>query len=293
MHWITTSGGGSITDAGPRGDDTYSINGKAVMYDIGKILKVGGANAYADGGNPVAIPTNASYVIDINTSTAIVQKPAAQMIYPRTFFNAVVLPNGQVFIVGGESQSASPFNDANSVLVPELWDPVSQTFCCTPPQGLAQMQTPRNYHSTAVLLPDGRVFVGGGGQCGTCTSSDGASINHLDAEIFSPPYLFQPDGSLAPRPVISSAPSTAQRGTSISVKTNGAVSSFAVLRLSAATHSVDNDQRRIPLRITASSGKSYKLAIPSDPGVVLPGYYMLFAVSPQGTPSIAQMIKIG
>src|SRR5262249_296584 len=116
MHWITTSGDGSITDAGPRGDDTYSINGKAVMYDIGKILKVGGANASAEGGNPFQIPTNPTYVININPSTAIVQKPAAQMIYPRTFFNAVVLPNGQVFIVGGESQSASPFNDDNSVL---------------------------------------------------------------------------------------------------------------------------------------------------------------------------------
>jgi galactose oxidase len=287
MHWITTSGSGSITDAVPRGNDPYSINGNAVMYDIDKILKVGGANAYVGG-----TPTNFTYVIDISRSGSPpqVQQPTAQMEYARAFANAVVLPNGQVFIVGGVSQDARPFYDDYSVMVPELWNPVSQTFT-----QLAQMQTPRNYHSTAVLLPDGRVLVGGGGQCGTCTSSNGASSNHLDAEIYSPPYLFQANGSPASRPVISSAPSTAQRGSSIAVKTNGPVSSFALLRLSVATHSVNNDQRRIPLQPPPSPGKSnnYKLAIPSDPGVVLPGYYMLFAINSQGTPSVAWMIQIG
>ena len=282
MNWITTSGSGSITSAGNRGDDVYSINGKAVMYDIGKIIKVGGASAYVDGN----VNTN-TYVIDINGPSANVQKPTAQMIYPRAFANAVVLPNGQVFIVGGETY-AVPFSDDTSVLVPELWDPVTETFndSNNGPK-LAQMQTPRNYHSTAVLLPDGRVFVAGGGQCGSCAT------NHLNAEIYSPPYLFQTNGSPAPRPVISSAPATAQRGTSISVKTNGPVSSFALLRLSAATHSVDNDQRRVPLQIISAPQNSYDLSVPSDPGVVSPGYYMLFAINPQGTPSVAAIIPFG
>jgi hypothetical protein len=284
MHWITTSQSGAITSAGTRGDDIYSINGKAVMYDIGKILKVGGAAAYASS----YTPTNATYVIDVNGATANVQKPAAQMIYRRAFANAVVLPTGQVFIVGGVSDIANPFSDDDSVLAPELWDPVTQTFTV-----LAPMQTPRNYHSTAVLLPDGRVFVGGGGQCGSCISSNGASINHLNAEIFLPPYLFNPDGSPAQRPTIIQAPSTATLGGTMSVKTNTSISGFAVLRLSAATHSVDNDQRRVPLQFKPQGGKNtYTLSVPSDPGVVVPGYYMLFAIS-KGTPSVAQMIKIG
>lgn len=42
MHWIDTAGGGSITAAFDRGDDTDSMNGNAVMYEIGKILKIGG-----------------------------------------------------------------------------------------------------------------------------------------------------------------------------------------------------------------------------------------------------------
>jgi hypothetical protein len=148
------------------------------------------------------------------------------------------------------------------------------------------MLTPRNYHSTAVLLPDGRVFVGGGGQCGGCAT------NHLNAEIYSPPYLFN-GGSPAKRPTITRAPPTAQLGGTISVTTDAAITGFALLRLSATTHSIDNDQRRVPLRFTQSAKTSYTLSVPSDPGIVVPGYYMLFAISSQSTPSVAKMIKIG
>ena len=281
MHWIETSGDGSIVSAGTRGDDAYSINGKAVQYDVGKILKTGGAPAYQD-----AWATADTYVIDINPALAdpnqaVVVTKTAPMAYPRAFANGVVLPNGQVLIVGGQAY-AVPFTDDLAVLVPELWDPVDETFT-----QLAPMQTPRNYHSTALLLPDGRVFVGGGGLCGGC------GADHPDAEIFSPPYLFNLDGTPAGRPNIVSAPSTAQLGSTMSVTTNTPVTAFAILRLSAATHSVDNDQRRVPLQIISASQNSYALSVPSDPGVVSPGYYMLFAINPQGTPSVAAIIPFG
>jgi galactose oxidase len=282
MHWITTSGIGSIFSAGMRGDDAYSINGKAVQYDVGKILKTGGAPAYSG-----ASATAATYVIDINLALAdplhqsVIVTKTAPMAYPRVYFNAVVLPTGQVFVVGGQTFGAT-FGDDNSVLMPELWDPVSQTFT-----RVAPMQTPRNYHSTALLLPDGRVFVGGGGQCGSC------GTNHLNTEIFSPPYLFNLDGTQANRPTIVSAPATATLGSTISVTTNTQISAFAILRLSSVTHDVDNDQRRVPLVVSSSSQNSYSLQVPSDPGVVPPGYYMLFAINPQGTPSVATMIKVG
>lgn len=282
MHWITTSGVGSLFSAGARGDDAYSMNGKAVMYDIGKIFKTGGAAAY-QGANA----TTATYVIDLNPALtnpmnqSVVVTKAAPMNYPRAFANAVVLPTGNVFVVGGDTY-ANPFDDSTAVLAPELWDPVNQTFTVLPP-----MQTPRTYHSTALLLPDGRVFVSGGGQCGSC------STNHLNAEIFSPPYLFNSNGSQASRPTISSAPPTAGLGSAISVSTNTQVSSFAIMRLSSVTHTTDNDQRRVPLVISSSSGNSYSLKIPSDPGIVPPGYYMLFAINSQGTPSVATIIKFG
>jgi hypothetical protein len=283
MHWITTSGIGSLFSAGSRGDDAYSMNGKAVMYDIGKIFKTGGAPAYQD-----ANATTATYVIDLNPAlsdpvhNSVVVTKTAPMNYPRAFANAVALPTGQVFVVGGDT-FANPFDDSTAVLAPELWDPVSQTFTI-----LAPMQTPREYHSTALLLPDGRVFVGGGGQCGS-----GCPDNHLNAEIFSPPYLFNSNGTPASRPTIASAPSTGGLGSTISVRTNTPVSAFAIMRLSSVTHTTDNDQRRVPLVISSSSGNSYSLKIPIDPGIVPPGYYMLFAINSQGTPSVSTMIKFG
>ena len=281
MHWITTDGDGTVASAGNRGDDPYSMGGKAVLYDVGKIFKTGGAPAYQD-----AQATANTYTIDINAAAADPQQPVvvnktASMQYPRAFANAVVLPTGQIFVVGGQTY-AVPFSDDTAILTPELWDPATETFA-----PLAPMKTPRVYHSVALLQPDGRVFVGGGGLCGDCAT------NHADAEIFSPPYLFNPDGSEASRPAITSAPSTGNLGQLIYVTTDVDVTSFALMRLSTVTHTVDNDQRRVPLAIwSRQSSGNYTLSLPSDVGTAPPGYYMLFALNGQGVPSQAQMIRL-
>jgi hypothetical protein len=274
MHWITTTGNGTITSAGNRADDPYAINGKAVLYDVGLILKTGGAPAYQN-----STATTSTYIINIKSGVSVTK--IAPMAYPRAFANGVVLPNGQVVIVGGQTDPV-PFSDNTSILVPEIWDPDTEVF-----RQLAPMQTPRNYHSTAILLPDGRVFVGGGGQCGT-----GCSANHLNAEILTPPYLLNSDGSAATRPTIASAPSSATRGGTIAVTTGSPVISFVMMRLSSVTHTVNNDQRRVPLAIQSTTGSTYTLSIPADAGVALPGYYMLFALSAQGVPSAAATFQV-
>ncbi|MFL6602255.1 MAG: RICIN domain-containing protein [Steroidobacteraceae bacterium] len=283
MNWITTAGAGTITSAGNRGSDPFSINGNAVLYDIGKILKVGGSRSYNQDASTPTYATNSAYIIDI---TAGPKQPVKLtqlngMTYRRAFANAVVLPDGEVVIVGGQTLP-QPFTDTDGVLVPEIWNPRTQQF-----NMLVPMQVPRTYHSTAILLPDARVFVGGGGQCGV-----GCPNNHLDAQILSPPYLFNADGSAAVRPVISSAPPTAQRGSSISITTQNVVTEFALLRLSATTHTVNNDQRRVPLSISAASATTYTLTIPADPGIALPGYYMLFALDAKGVPSVGVTVRV-
>jgi galactose oxidase len=290
MNWITTSGAGTISSAGDRGTDPYSINGNAVLYDVGKILKVGGAPAYQQS-TGTTYATNSAYLIDISAGpgTTPLVTQLTPMSYERAFSNSVVLPNGNVVVIGGQS-IPEPFTDTAAILVPEIWNPTTQQFSFLNP-----MQTPRTYHSTAILLPDGRVFVGGGGQCGV-----GCPQNHLTAEILTPPYLLNSNGSAATRPsLIAAGTSTsATLGGTIAAETTGQVASFVLMRLSATTHTVNNDQRRIPLSIsstTALTGGSYAytLTMPSaDPGVVLPGYYMLFALNSSGVPSVSTTIQI-
>jgi galactose oxidase len=275
MHWITTDGNGTLTPAGDRGSDPYSINGNAVLYDVGQILKAGGSPAYQD-----VNATSAAVHIDFSGTVSV--SPLAPMAYARAFANGVVLPNGQVVIVGGQTFPV-PFSDDTAILVPEIWDPDTRVF-----RQLEPMTTPRVYHSTAILLPDGRVFSGGGGQCGA-----GCPGNHFDAEILTPPYLLNPDGSLAARPSITSAPATGALGGTLAVTTDTPVMSFSLVRLSSVTHSLNNDQRRVPLAIQATSvATSYTLSVPSDPGVVLPGYYLLFALDARGVPSVAATLRI-
>jgi galactose oxidase len=151
---------------------------------------------------------------------------------------------------------------------------------------MAPEAIPRTYHSVAILLPDGRVFSGGGGLCATCTT------NHPDGQIYSPPYLFNPDGTARIRPVITSAPTNTGTGSTITVTTNSATPTFALIRMSAVTHGVNNDQRRIPLTPTTVNGTTYTLQLPSDKGVVLPGNYMLFVLDANGTPSVAAIMNI-
>ena len=183
MNWISTTGKGSITSAGLRSDSPDAMNGDAVMYDVGKILTVGGATAYNK-----APGTARAYTIDINNGVKVTR--TADLAFARSFANGVALPDGQVFVVGGQA-TASSFNDTSARMAPEIWNPATGKWTT-----LAPMAIPRTYHSVALLLPDGRVFVGGGGLCGNCTT------NHLDGEIFTPPYLLNPDGSARTRPTI-------------------------------------------------------------------------------------------
>ena len=126
---------------------------------------------------------------------------------------------------------------------------------------------------------------GGGGLCGGC------GVNHFDAEIFVPPYLLNADGSRRTRPVINTVAATVKLGATLSITTSSAVTSFALIRSGSATHTVDTDQRRIPLT-PAGSGNAYTVKIPSDPGVAVPGFWMLFALNSAGTPSVAKIVKV-
>jgi hypothetical protein len=141
-----------------------------------------------------------------------------------------------------------------------------------------------------LLLPDGRVLSAGGGICGTC---DTVGYLAKNAEIFSPPYLFQADGTLAPRPTIDSAPSTTNYGAQMQIATGNAasISKVALVRLGAVTHSDNMEQRYIPLSFTAGASTLTATA-PANANIAPPGYYMLFIIDGNGVPSVASMVSV-
>jgi hypothetical protein len=140
------------------------------------------------------------------------------------------------------------------------------------------MVTPRLYHSTALLLPDGKVLLAGGGRFG---------VNQFSAEVFSPPYLFK-----GPRPTITSAPATLQYNTTFTVGTpNGASAKISLLRLGAVTHSFNFDQRFLQLEIQGVVSGGLSVRAPANANLAPPGYYMLFLVNSNGVPSVAKIVQ--
>lgn len=172
MHWIDTSGSGSVKDSVVRGDDTDAMNGNAVMFDTGKILTIGGAPNYDTGA-----ASNRAYVIDVNDEAAVTVQRTGDMAHRQTLHNSVVLPTGAVVVIGG-MPAVYLFSDRDAILDAEIWHPETGVFT-----KLSSMRIPRTYHSIAILLKDGRILAAGGGLCGSCAA------NHQDMEILTPPYL--------------------------------------------------------------------------------------------------------
>ncbi|KAF1999280.1 carbohydrate-binding module family 32 [Amniculicola lignicola CBS 123094] len=277
MNWYNSNGAGSTVGAGNRGSDGDAMNGNAVMYDAlaGKILTVGGAPSYQN-----SVARKNAFVITlgaVNTNPGVAQ--TGSMAFARGFANSVILPDGTVFTAGGQV-TVQPFTDTTASLIPELWNPATGVWTQMNP-----MAIPRTYHSVGLLLPDATVMVGGGGLCGGCAT------NHWDAEIFVPPYLLNTDGSRRARPVINTVGNQVRIGATLTITTNAAVARFSLVRFGSVTHTVNTDQRRIPLPMTGS-GTSYTVTIPNDAGIALPGYWFLFAINSAGTPSIAKVVKV-
>jgi galactose oxidase len=286
MNWYHTDGGGGVTPAGTRDAANDAMCGVNIMYDIGKIFSAGGAQYY-DRAPGLSIAHLIS--IDQVGAPAIVER-LPDMKYARAFANAVVLPDGKVLITGGQGW-AQGFTDLNPIFAPELFDPATKTFTELSPEAI-----PRNYHSVSILLVDGTVFSGGGGLCqddgtGTLSARCLTTVDHPNGQIFTPPYLT----TGAPRPVISKLVSatTAPGGelrVSMEDTTEGVT--FSLIRIGSVTHSINSDQRRVPLAPQRGNGSEVVLYLPADSGIVLPGAWYLFAVSAKGVPSIAKTVFV-
>jgi FtsP/CotA-like multicopper oxidase with cupredoxin domain len=236
----------------------------------------GGVSAAATLRNPQTAET-----IDLTTfAPAPAWTRTADMHYPRVNVNAVLLPDGTIFVVGG--QRAGKWNaDPQAVLEPEIYDPRSDTWTV-----MAPMEHPRQYHSIAVLLPDGRVLTAGG----VDPRPGVVERDQRSMEVFSPPYL-----AMGPRPVITTAPGAVAYGATFDIVTPdpGGVDAVVLMRPGAVTHHTDAGQRYVKLAITGRTAAHVSVRAPANGDLAPPGFYMLFIVKANGVPSVAAWQQLG
>jgi hypothetical protein len=241
---VLTLGGGNI-DSNPdanRLTDLIDLKQATPVYQPGPLLPTG-------------------------TLTGGVAQTAAQ---GKMYLSAVLLPDGKVFETGGGLH-----NRADPVYEASMFNPVTNAF--TP--GMAVDPVPRGYHSSAFLLPDGRVMSVG--------NNPGDGTFDMRVSVYSPPYLFK--GS---RPqILSVAGNQWAYGTTKQITVDGPILKASLIRPEAVTHSSDPNQRYVDLPMTVT-GTTIGLNLTSNPNLAPPGWYMLYVVGTNGVPSVAQWVQV-
>ncbi len=266
MSGITTAGVGSIqlyNGVAPAGNSFIPT----VMFAPGKLLSVRSASVV---------------VIDVSGPQPIVT-PTGNLDQLRDDASATVLADGQVLVSGGSTVHNQLTGVAYST---EIWNPATGTWTTG-----ASATKPRLYHSNALLLPDGSVLTAGGG-------SPGPVIN-LNAEIYYPGYFYKSDGSGRPaeRPVIMNMPvqGGVRPGAKLGMTMGDAtpIGRVTLVRAGAATHANNAEQRFLDATPSlVQNGQQISVTLPSNPNVLLPGYYLIFVFNQGGVPSIARQVLV-
>ena len=267
MYYMNPNGNGSLEPLGTLNIAGSPYKSAAVMYRPGKILQVGGDGSIS----------NDAAIIDINGASPSVRAITKPSESGRVWVESVVLPNGKVMIVGGSSRDNAM---TGASYRPEIWDPATEAWTL-----MEQAVQVRLYHSTSLLLKDGRVMVAGGG-------APGPQVN-TNAEIFTPPYLYNSAGQLAARPSIVSAPVEAPYGSKVAVRHNPAnvITRATLIKTGATTHSNNMEQRFIELDFT-DIHNGVSVTLPNSANLAPPGYYLLHLLDNKGVPSEAHIIRI-
>jgi hypothetical protein len=244
---VLTAGGGNVDTTNPAVRDTDLIDLSAAdpTYTPGPLLPTG----TLDGGSA---------------------EPATE---GKMYVSLVDLPDGKVLETGG-----GLIDREEPVYEASLYDPITETFSAA-----AADPVPRTYHSSAFLLPDGRVMAVG--------NNPGDGSFDMRISVYTPPYLY--DGA---RPQVTSPVSTEWSYGSTQRITvdaqDGAVTSAELIRPAAVTHSSDPNQRSVDLPITENADGSLGLNVTDNPDIAPPGWYMLFVQNAAGTPSTAQWVHL-
>ncbi|MDX1633273.1 MAG: galactose oxidase-like domain-containing protein [Marinobacter sp.] len=256
-------------------------NARGEYTDV-KLLTAGGVPSYAIATNPGGyLPVAQSRIDTIRTDGDRIDYESSltgPLNQPRWYGTNVLMPDGSVMVFSGANRDGvvGPGLDT-PIRTAERFDPETRTWT-----EMASANQPRTYHNTALLLPDGRVLLGGHAPINTAYLS---SINLEDFgfspndgrdpsfEIYTPPYADRND-----RPEIRKAPKHLTVGQTFRVTVDDPdVDKVLLIRQTVMTHLIDGDQRAVELPIQARMGNRLTLRMPARHSVVPAGKYMLFA----------------
>ena len=278
MYYVDPAGTGTLTMVGELGkNDPSGVTTTDVLYETGKILRVGGGSQTSTGtrnGKTTAV------LIDINGPTPVVT-PTSPLPYGLHWLTGTLVPDGRVVVTGGSQQPNQLIGVNYKALI---WDPKTGVWT----QAASTPNTneyARLYHSNALLLPDATILVGGGGAPGP--------VANTNAQIYYPPYLYNNTGGFAVRPQITIAPDRLNWGEVFNLESNVpySIKRVTLIRTGSVTHSFNMEQRILDLPFTRNFSV-LKVQAPANANLAPPGRYLLFVINGQGTPSLAKIVSM-
>jgi hypothetical protein len=184
---------------------------------------------------------------------------------------AVLLPTGDVFVSGGVS--GADLLDTSAVRVAEIYHPEEDRW-----EAAEEATVIRNYHSVALLMPDGRVWTAGSNHNHE-PSGNGKDTRELRIEIFEPWYIG------LPRPSITSiAPLGYAQPFEIVTSSAPSINRVALMRCGSITHAFDSDQRYIEADFIVTGNDRLLATAPRNSRLAPPGSYLVFVLQ-GGVPS--------
>ncbi|MFE1549551.1 galactose oxidase-like domain-containing protein [Streptomyces sp. NPDC058718] len=202
------------------------------------------------------------------------------------YLSSVLLPDDTVFTSGGSEEYRG--RSGSDILKAQFYDPKSNAFT-----EAAEPTVGRNYHSEALLLPDGRVATFGSDPLFDDKDNTKLGTFEQRIEVFTPPYLHKAGTD---RPALGEGPQELDQNGRATFRTAdaGRIVKARLMRPSAVTHTTDVEQRSVELGLTkGQDGKTVTVAVPQDRTLVPPGWYMLFVADANGIPSEAKWIQVG
>ena len=234
---------------------------------------------YMMGGNQVGyVASNHLNRIDISDTFNPKVERLSPMHIPRAYGNSLILPNGNIFVSGGQyiNNNLMPHDQRFAAYNAEIYDVQSDTWKLLPKASI-----PRNYHNSALLLLDGSVLVTGG--------------DSWNAEIYYPDYLMEQGNEgnmvLAKKPILSTLAKNYKIGDNIEFMADSDISSVSLISAGSTTHSQGVELKYFNLKFDKKNDKIIA-KLPDNRKTLQKGVYILFAINVNGAPSQGQTLMI-